>query len=93
MKINESAAQDSQILGNKICRERYWDELNDSEKIERMRDEVKRLQNQVKRLSQLTDRLLQHNHSQSGALFVPIEADCGYGQLGLQQQSKQEVRF
>lgn len=54
------------------CREKYWTELNDSEKIERMRTEVKRIQYLQKKLDSAVYLLLRHEHNQSGKLVTEL---------------------
>jgi hypothetical protein len=48
------------------CRPKYWKELTDTEKIERIREELKNSQRQLKNAVQLADKLLhivyEHHH-------------------------------
>ena len=56
----------------KPMREKYWAELSDSEKIERMRYVVKSIKKRTERLSTDTHKLKCHLHL-DGNLVVPFE--------------------
>ena len=47
---------------NKTCREKYWSEIDDSEKIKRLRAEIKRLQFRYERLLGSVVQLENHQH-------------------------------
>ena len=55
-----------------ISREKNWDELDDSQKIERMRSQVKLMRNMLEDVIKNTENLLQHSHGLNGNLLVPI---------------------
>lgn len=68
-------------MNEEICgREKYWSELNDSEKIERMRNQVKSLQEEAKRLRELIFKLLVHKHL-DGEIVIPVDS----GKSGVDQ--------
>ena len=66
-------------------RMKYWSELSDTEKIERMRDEVKRQQHQNSELVRRLEKLENHSHGQNGDIKIPLK-DMGlnYGQACVQ---------
>jgi hypothetical protein len=70
----------NQSLETMQGREKHWDELNDKEKVTRMREVVKALQFQVEELHRVVSKLEKHSHSESGQLVVPFER-YGEGQL------------
>jgi hypothetical protein len=64
---------------NGLCREKYWSELTDSERIERMRQEVKRCQQDIAMLIRAVIKLERHEHKPDGTLMVPYnENGLGY---------------
>ena len=54
-------------------RAKYWNELDDSEKIERMRQEVKHLVNRINTLTEKIDELFDHRHMEDGTLCKQLE--------------------
>jgi len=64
-------------------REKYWDELDDSEKIERMRDEVKKLRRSLASTNRRLSSLMRHSHDTSGGIVVPIETYDAYDATGM----------
>jgi len=58
-------------------RDKYWLEINDSEKIERMRNEVKILQNIVKKQTNFINKLLKHSHN-NNQILTPLNEDDEY---------------
>jgi hypothetical protein len=67
----EAAAQGGAQLGmNDARREKNWDELTDSEKVERMRDVVKRQGRHINRLDHIITALQRHQHSVTGDVLV-----------------------
>lgn len=69
---------------NQEKRPKYWAELSDKEKIERMRKEVKwieeRLWNRIEGQGAIVDRLLHHSHgAYNGGLVVPLSSDLPGG--------------
>lgn len=70
-----------------LCaRDKNWDELSDSEKIERMRMEVKNLQSKCERLERAIVGLRQHQHGADGGILVP------YNPHGSQCESESPAR-
>ncbi len=62
-----------------VCsREKYWEELSDSEKIERTRIEVKKLQKTIDRMSSIIYNLRNHSHNDK-QILVPMEIFGDYG--------------
>ncbi len=53
-------------------REKYWSELDDKEKIERLRQIVKQHQNELRRLSASVEVLMNHEHGKSGQILSPV---------------------
>lgn len=67
------------IQKNLPCREKYWDELTDTQKIERMRSIVKSMQYQLQTAVATIDKLTNHQHNmQNGEIVVPLK-DNRYG--------------
>jgi hypothetical protein len=56
----------------KCCREKYWSEKNDSEKIEMLKYELKRTQNVIETLCILVCKLFAHQHGATGGLLTEI---------------------
>jgi len=53
-------------------REKYWEELNDKEKTERMHLVVKQLMRQVEELIDTNRKLMNHIHTPDGKMAVPF---------------------
>lgn len=53
-------------------REKYWSELDDKEKVKRLRQVVKQQQSELRRLSGLVDLLVNHEHGKSGQILSPV---------------------
>lgn len=53
-------------------REAYWGELDDKQKIERMREHVRRLEARMSDLQEQVRKLLGHSHDQQGNPTVVI---------------------
>lgn len=68
------------------CREKYWNELHNCEKSDRVRREVKRLQEQVDYLTRMVNALLEHTHADgrivTSLLHGPYEASSSTKQAG-----------
>lgn len=66
-----------------IPQRKGWNELTDSEKIERMREEVKNLQRSLARANERINKMEVHAHDEDGALFVPYRySECGFEKCG-----------
>ena len=80
MNQPKSEAAGPGILGGS-CREKYWSELTDAEKIERLHQVVKQLMGDVKRTSRVADAARRtseaHQHATSGEVLVPARSDAG----------------
>ena len=62
---------------DKANREKYWEELSDSEKIERTRQEVKKLQKTVDRMFSIIYNLRNHSHNDK-QILVPMNFGDNY---------------
>ena len=58
------------------CREKYWSEIDEAEKCERMRYRVKQLERSLGSLRSQMSQVLKHQHGDFGILLIPI-ASCG----------------
>jgi len=62
----------------KPMREKYWSELDDQERVERMRLEIRHLKSQNKQLIESVRQLLNHTHaSQCSSPSIPIDSAFG----------------
>lgn len=59
-------------MGEGPRRDKNWDELDDAERVERMREVVKRLQRQVEAQAVVIGRLEEHTHAGDGSLLIPL---------------------
>ena len=60
-------------FGNSIaCREKTWPERTDAEKLDALRQEVTLLIQQTQDQQRTIEKLLHHQHSQTGAIVVPL---------------------
>lgn len=57
---------------NMARRDKYWAELTDAEKIERMHTQVKMLMRQVESMGGIVANLRDHRHGSDGGLLVPM---------------------
>jgi hypothetical protein len=64
-------------------RERYWEEAEPADKIERLRDELARACKVITELSGLVVKLGAHQHGENGALLVPMLAEDRGNRVGL----------
>jgi hypothetical protein len=85
MSINEGS----------VMREKYWSELDDQEKIERLRSEVKTLKSQLETLHDLKDMFDVHSHRQpDGQAQVPAHRSYRSRAMGgFQKLGDDEVYF
>ncbi len=70
-----------ELIGENACRPKYWKELTDSEKIERMRGELKTTQRRLANAVSLADGLLRivyEHHHVNEKIMIP--AISRYGQ-------------
>lgn len=54
------------------AREKYWEESNADEKIERAREQIKSLKIQVEDLIEIIDQLTKHSHV-GGKMIIPFD--------------------
>lgn len=67
---------------SKPMRQKHWSEIDDTRRIERMRDEVRHLKSQNKQLIDSVRVLLNHVHNGDGTPLVPIEPAFGSQIIG-----------
>lgn len=87
-----------QELMDKPMRQQYWSEIDDTRRIERMRDEVRHLKSQNSQLIESVRTLLTHVHNKDGTPLVPIEPDFGsqirgYASISGGAANKDDVYF
>ena len=72
-------------------REKYWSELSDPEKIERLRDVIKNLERAIEKMASYLDKLVGHQHL-DGRLYKPIEHPNAesYGSIYYQRHKHDE---
>jgi len=58
--------------------QKEWDELNDSQKIERMREYVKNSLGRIDGLRNTVDKLENHVHNEKGEMLIPYVNRYGY---------------
>jgi len=58
--------------GERPKREKYWDELDDAGKIERLRQIIKGQENVISKMAAFLDQLISHEHL-NGRIVCPIE--------------------
>lgn len=61
----------------KPMRQKYWSELDDHGRIERMRQEIRHLKSQNKQIIESMRQLLIHVHNKDGKPLLPIEPAFG----------------
>ena len=54
----------------KASREKYWEELDDSGKIERLREVIKQQSRSLENATKIVEKLRNHSHSESGRIMV-----------------------
>lgn len=68
-------------LGNKISREKYWEECDAEQKIERLRDGLANACRIIEQQSQMLNSFAVHRHGKDGILLTPLYAN-GRGEGG-----------
>ena len=63
---------------NALMRDKYWSEIDDTAKIERLRIELKRSQAVIRTLQKQMEDLLAHKHDSWGLIVKPLMSN-GYG--------------
>ena len=85
----------SSIGIEKAVRMKYWGEMNDSERIVKLQDELRRTQKQVADLSKHIGNLLQHDHS-NGHMIVrmpsPYDGESIGGILNFRIEDYREAK-
>lgn len=70
--------RDQNVEACKPMRDKYWSELDDSGKIERMRSVIKDQKREIQRLLASVDALLKHRHdAQTGKMTLPFPEYIG----------------
>ena len=75
------------------CREKYWSEINDEEKVERLRKEVKLLRRQAQEFKTTLLKLREHGHDMTGKPTIPLISQGGHGFIGQQVPDGDDVYF
>ena len=57
-------------MHDQCAREKYWSELTDAERIQKLKREVERMQYYLERSGRLISRLIRHRHSGSDIVEV-----------------------
>jgi hypothetical protein len=77
MNVTQEARGQQRGLSDKACREKYWSELTDAEKVERMREILKRSERRNEELQEMLHRLAPlvtgHQHGSDGRPVVPAD--------------------
>lgn len=62
-------------MSNKVSREKYWEECDAEQKIERLRDQLATACRLIEQQSQILNSLAVHRHGQDGVLLTPLYAN------------------
>ncbi len=57
-------------------RQKYWSEIDDQEKIRRLREEVKQLKRRFENIASIVDKLSDHDHA-DGKVVTPLHSRFG----------------
>jgi hypothetical protein len=69
---NALAGADAKAMGQ-CAREKYWEEMTDSEKIAALRESVVWMARELWESQKTIAALRSHSHAQDGSLMVPME--------------------
>ena len=71
---SESGGMSGSALGalSKAMRDKTWDEMDDAQRMEKMREEVRYLRRLVTDQSGIIRKLTRHQHAQDGAIMAPL---------------------
>ena len=87
---------DRNEVSAKACREKYWGELTDSEKIDRLRGVIKAFQGEFSRLQKIVRELTEHKHNEREKVICEKDI-CYYAgvceDLGTRIDNSNEVYF
>ena len=67
---------------NQAMRKKFWDEMNDAQRMEKMREEVRYLRRLYTDLQRTVNKLKLHQHAQDGSIFVPLKRNDEDGPRG-----------
>lgn len=71
--MNQTIGAAAQGAGDaKACREKYWEECGDAEKIDRLRDQLVYMEGICRSLAENVMNLLNHQHGHDGKLLHPL---------------------
>ena len=78
----------------KAMRQKYWSEINEDARIERVRQELKRMIRRYEELSMDVHRLNQHRHLADGSPAMPLPRPGeGYYEKPRREESGDDVFF
>ena len=69
--MNEQQKLKKSLSDCSACREKYWEELTDAERIGKLADTIEYQQRTIDELEILVDILRTHIHSNNGDIFKP----------------------
>ena len=58
---------------NQAVREKFWEEMDDAQRMAKMREEVRYLRRLVTNMESTINSLRRHQHAQDGALMIPLK--------------------
>ena len=67
------ASSASETNGCEAQRQKYWSELKEHERIDRLREVVKRYENRLEELENCIRALVQHTHNPGGNMVSPFQ--------------------
>jgi len=78
---------------NRAGREKFWSELTDSEKIERMHGVIKSYQSELSRIQKVLGELAKHKHNDNGKPVAEKDISYYAGECEQTFSNKNEVYF
>jgi len=85
---------DENVKENNIpCRISYWSEIDDQEKIRRLREQVKIMKNQMHALQETINMLLNHNHDKNRGITIPLDVRNIPNKFDYIKHNEDEVYF
>ena len=73
---------------HKISRELDWEELSDTQKIERMYSFVKNQKRIIENLKNNVEKLTEHRHGVNGEIFLPFSSSHAMPETGRIREGK-----
>ena len=77
----------------KCAREKHWSEIDDSERVKRLRETVKRLQYAVRKLEAAVRSLRHHEHGGDGKIVVRLGYEEGEPESTGSRRTDDDVYF